>query len=110
MLHFLRVCCNVWDCNIVSTPLPASRTTPVGWAVCGAPAASVMRCGLSDDTLPAERRIQPDILVRIAGGRLCVCRASMCTLLAGDTHARPPVGRTSVHHHVVLYATVSVLR
>jgi hypothetical protein len=65
----------------------------VGWTVRGAPAASVMRRGLSDDTLPAERRIQHDILVRIACGRLCVCRASMRTLLAGDTHARPPRGQ-----------------
>src|SRR5215813_7812421 len=32
---------------------------------------------------------------------LCVCRASMRLLVAGDTHARPPRGQTHVHQHAV---------
>jgi hypothetical protein len=85
----------------------------MGWAVGvlgGAPAASEGLRGRAEST----RRVRPTRMPRLRSGGsrmayrvrtdsavLCVCRASMHTLLAGDTHARPPRGQTYVHQHVV---------
>src|SRR5262245_11221540 len=42
-----------------------------------------------------DRRVRPGVV------GLCVDRASMRTLLAGDTHAAPPRGQMYIYQHVV---------
>jgi len=53
--------------------------------------------------MPRLRRRGSSIAEEVRTGQvtLCVCRASMRLLLAGDTHARPPRGQTHVHRHAV---------